>query len=45
MFNDVFGNSVVYMIMWTNSVEPDRPKMKIWRMGIPYGIPKATNTH
>jgi len=44
-FNDVFENRVVYKIMWKNSVEPDRPLKKIWRMGIPHGIPKATNTH
>ena len=45
MFNDVYENRVVYKIMWKNSVEPDRPQMKIWRMGITYEIPKATHTH
>jgi len=44
MFNDVSDNCVVYKIMWKNAVEPDRPQMKIWRMGIPYGIPKVINT-
>jgi hypothetical protein len=24
---------------------PDKPQMTIWRMLIPYWIPKATNTH
>jgi hypothetical protein len=29
---------------WKKIVELDRPQMKIWRMRIAYGIPKATNT-
>jgi len=45
VFSDVFDNCVVYKIMWKNAVEPDRPQMKICRMGIPHGIPKAANTH
>jgi len=44
MFKDVFENRVVYKIVWKNTVEPDRPQKKIWCMGIPYGIPKATIT-
>jgi len=31
--------------MWKNSVEPDRPQMKIWRMRIACWIPETTNTH
>jgi len=30
--------------MWTNTVEPERPQMTIWRMAIACWIPKATNT-
>ena len=32
-------------IMWTNTVEPDRPQMTIWRTRIACWIPKVTNTH
>jgi len=31
--------------MWKNTVEPDMPQMKIWRMRIARRILKATNTH
>ena len=31
--------------MRKNIVEPDRPRMTIWRMRMAYWIPKATNTH
>jgi len=31
--------------MWKNFVDPDTPKMTIWRMHIAYWIPKATNAH
>ena len=31
--------------MLKNIVEPGRPQMAIWRMGITCWIPKATNTH
>jgi len=31
--------------MWKNVVERVRPQMTIWRMGIAYWIPKATDTH
>ena len=31
--------------MWKNIVEPCKPQMTIWRMGILCWIPKATNTH
>jgi hypothetical protein len=28
-----------------NSVEPDRPQMKIWRMRVAFWVNEATNTH
>jgi hypothetical protein len=31
--------------MWKNSVEPDKPQMKIRRMRIACWIPEATNTY
>jgi len=34
-----------YEIMWKNNVEPDRPRMKIWRMRIACWINKASKTH
>ena len=45
IFNGVFENPVVHKIVWKNTVESDRPQMKIGCMCIPYGIPKATITH
>jgi hypothetical protein len=45
MFNIFSQNRVVYKIMWKNTVELDRPQIKIWRMRIACWIPKATNTH
>jgi hypothetical protein len=45
MFNNVFfENRAVYEIMWKNTVQRDRPQMKIWRMSISCCVPKATNT-
>jgi hypothetical protein len=35
----------VYVIMWKNIVEPDRPQMAIWRMRIACWITEATSTH
>ena len=32
-------------IMWKKMIEPDRPRMTIWRIRIACWIPKATNTH
>jgi hypothetical protein len=33
MFNDIiFENHAVYEIMWKNTVQPDRPQIKIWLM-------------
>jgi len=32
-------------IKWKSTVEPDRPQLTIWHMGIACGIPKATNKH
>ena len=47
VFSNVFlpENRAVYKIMWENMVQPDRPRMAIWRMSIACWIPKATNTH
>jgi hypothetical protein len=36
-------NRTVYDIVWTNIAEPERPRMKIWRMRIFRLVPKATN--
>jgi len=38
-------NRAVYDIMWTNTAEPDRPQITIWRMLLACWIPKVTNTH
>jgi hypothetical protein len=40
----VLENHAVYEIMWKNTVERGRPQMTIWRVGIAYWIPQATNT-
>ena len=40
-----FQNRTVYETMWQNIVDPGRQQMTIWRMRIPFWIPKATNTH
>jgi len=40
-----FENRTVYEITWKNNVEPDRPRMTIWRMRIASWIHRATNTH
>ena len=34
-----------YVIMWKNTVQPDRPQMTIWRMRIACRITEATKTH
>ena len=39
------ANLAVCDIMWKIIVQPDRPRMIIWRMRIACWIPKATNTH
>jgi len=31
--------------MWKITVEPNRPRMAIWRMRIACRMPKAANTH
>jgi len=34
-FNNVFfSNRAVYVIMWKNIVEPDRPQMTTWRLHV-----------
>jgi len=38
-------NLAVFEIKWKNVLEPGRPQMTIWRMGVACGIIKATNTH
>jgi len=38
-------NHVVYEIMRTNGVEPNRPQMTIWLVRLACWVPKATNTH
>ena len=43
--NFFFQNRALYEIMWKNTVEPDMPQMKIWRMRIACRIPKARKTH
>jgi hypothetical protein len=45
IFNDVFENLVFDKTVCKNTVEPDRPQMKIWFMGIPCAKTKATITH
>ena len=48
MFNNgVFflENHAVYEIKWKNIVEPGRPQMTIWHIGIAWCIPKTTNPH
>ena len=40
-----FENRAVYEKRWNNIVEPDRPRMTIWRKHISCWIRKAANTH
>ena len=41
-----FENRAVYELMWRKIVEPEKPQMTIWRMGIiSLCIPKTTKTH
>jgi hypothetical protein len=40
-----FLSKIVYEIKWKHILEPDRPKMTIWRMRFSCWIPKATSTH
>ena len=40
-----FEDRVVCEIMWNYIVQPDRPRMKIWRMHIACWVTKAANTH
>jgi len=46
MFNIYFffENLAGYEKMWKMILEPGRPQMAIWRMGIAYWITKTTNT-
>jgi len=45
MFDSLFLSRAVYEITWTNTVQQDRPQMKIRRMRFVCWIPNATNTH
>jgi hypothetical protein len=40
-----FSSRAVCEIMWTNTVQTDRPQVTLWRMRIACWIPEATNTH
>jgi len=40
-----FENRAVYVTLWKNMAEPDRPQMTIRRMRFAGWIPKATHTH
>jgi len=44
MFRSVFFNHAVYEIMWKNTVDPDRPQIKIWRISIACWITNSTDT-
>ena len=41
----IFENHASYVIIWKNMVEPDRPRMTIWRICISCWIHKSTNRH
>ena len=41
----VFRKSLLFEVMWTSFVEPDKPRMTIWRMRLACWRTKATNTH
>ena len=47
MFNTVIFSEIraVCGIMWTNTVEPDRPQMKMRRMLFACRVTKAADTH
>ena len=40
-----FEIRALYVIMWKNIVQRDRPHVTMWRMRIACWTPKATNTH
>ena len=40
-----FRNRVVCVIMWKNTVQPEKSQITIWCMCIALWIPKAINTH
>jgi len=40
-----FSKCTVYEIIWKNTVHPDRPQMKIWRMRVSCWIIKCTDTN
>jgi len=45
IFNNFSKNRAVYEIIWKNMVQPDRPQMTIWRMGLARSITRAIDTH
>ena len=45
VLNNIFPKIVPFVRHWKNTVQPDRPQKKIWRMGIARRIPRTTNTH
>jgi hypothetical protein len=45
MFNNFFSeNRAVYVIAWTNILDPGRPQMTIRHMRFTCWVPKVTNT-
>jgi len=48
MFRDFFfffENLAVYVMICKSTVEPDSPKVTLWRMRIACWMPMATNSH
>ena len=46
MFCNLFSEyRADYEIMWKNMVEPDRPQMTVWCMGIACWTTKSTDTY
>jgi len=45
MFINFFLNGAIDEIMWKNIVEPRRPQVTVWAMGVACFITKATHTH
>ena len=43
--NFFFENLAVYETIWKNIINPVRPQMTIWSMGVACWITKATDTH
>jgi len=43
--NYFFDKRDIYEIMWKNFLQPDRPRMTIWRMRIACWITNTADTH